>query len=127
VRYVWRPAGGTPVKARPARTPHGVYDHLQAQLAIGPIRFALEVQIAGPGDDPHDPSAVWRSKERITAGILEIAGPDPARQSADAKGQVFVFDPGKLTDGIEASDDPILAYRIAAYSESAHRRSQPMR
>jgi catalase len=40
----------------------------------------------------------------------------------EADGGVVVFDPGRVVDGIELSDDPILRYRPAAYSESVDRR-----
>ncbi len=33
----------------------------------------------------------------------------------------MVFDPTRVVDGIELSDDPILRYRPAAYSESINR------
>ena len=36
-----------------------------------------------------------------------------------------VFDPGRVVDGIELSDDPILRYRPGAYSESVARRMPP--
>jgi catalase len=34
-----------------------------------------------------------------------------------------VFDPSRVTDGIELSDDPILNFRPRAYSVSIERRS----
>jgi catalase len=35
---------------------------------------------------------------------------------------VLVFDPGRVADGIECSNDPVLRYRPPAYSESIARR-----
>ncbi len=33
------------------------------------MRMELEVQIAGEGDDPHDPSAVWPAdRQRVRSG-----------------------------------------------------------
>jgi catalase len=37
----------------------------------------------------------------------------------------MIFDPGRVIDGIERSDDPILHARSDAYSVSFSRRSQP--
>jgi catalase len=37
-------------------------------------------------------------------------------------GKVVVFDPTRVVDGIELSDDPILHYRPRAYSASVTRR-----
>jgi catalase len=36
---------------------------------------------------------------------------------------VLVFDPTRVTDGIELSDDPILRFRPRAYSVSVARRA----
>ncbi len=44
--------------------------------------------------------------------------PDP-----EADGGLVVFDPTRVVDGIELSDDPILRYRPSAYSVSIKRRS----
>lgn len=44
---------------------------------------------------------------------------DTERDQGD---DVLVFDPSRGTDGIECSDDPVLAFRPAAYSESVRRR-----
>ncbi len=35
----------------------------------------------------------------------------------------MVFDPARVVDGIELSEDPILRYRPSAYSESIARRA----
>jgi catalase len=125
VRYELRPAAGisrlTPWAAR--RRPK---DYLQtgilARLAEGPVRFSLQVQIADPGDPVDDPSAAWpRSRRRVTVGTLTVTGPDSERDQGE---DVLVFDPSRVTDGIECSDDPVLAFRPQAYSESVRRRVQ---
>ncbi len=36
---------------------------------------------------------------------------------------MLVFDPLRLTDGIEPSDDPVLHYRSAAIRDSVHQRA----
>ena len=53
------------------------------------------------------------------AGRLEITASvdDPERDD-----HIDVFDPLRLTDGIEPSEDPILHARRRAYSVSAYRR-----
>jgi catalase len=55
----------------------------------------------------------------VTVGTLSVTGPDHERDQGD---DVLVFDPSRVTDGIECSDDPVLAFRPAAYSESIRRR-----
>jgi catalase len=93
-------------------------EEIVARLAEHPVRYTLEVQQAGPGDDPHDPTSVWHT-EFFDAGTIEVTGPDPDREQG---GEVVVFDPTRVVDGIELSDDPILRYRPAAYSVSVGRR-----
>ena len=80
-----------------------------------------EVQIAEPGDPTDDPSAAWpKRRRRVTVGTLKVTGLDTEREHG---GDVLVFDPSRVTDGIECSDDPVLRFRPAAYSESVRHRS----
>ena len=121
VRYTWRPTIDEPaVSMRTARKLGADYlfDELRDRLARGPIRMELEVQVAGDGDDPHDPSSIWPDdRERLVVGTLEVSAIDP---DADAG---IVFDPMRLTDGIDPSDDPVLRFRPAVYSISHERRT----
>ena len=119
VRYRLRPQGGR--DRRPAGEFSGrerLHEEILRRLAEHPVHYTLDVQRAREGDDPHDPMAVW-SGPWFDGGILEITGPDPARE---VDGDVVVFDPTRVVDGIELSDDPILRYRPAAYSASVSRR-----
>jgi catalase len=125
VRCEWSPEEGdarlNPLQARRRARFHlqeGVAERLQAGRRV---RWTLEVQLAGPDDDPHDPSAHWPSERpRFDAGTLELteAVPDP-----EAGGGVVVFDPMRLIDGIEPSDDPVLRFRPGAYAVSVERRT----
>jgi catalase len=123
VRYNWLPdASGpmlTPWEAK-RRGRDYLQDELRERLGRGPIGFTLEVQIAEPGDAVDDPSAAWpRERRRVTVGALEIDGLETERETG---GDVLVFDPTRVTDGIELSDDPVLRFRAAAYSASIARR-----
>jgi catalase len=124
VRYRWLPeAGEASLSGEEARGRGADYlqDDLRERLAGEPIRFRLELQIAGPGDKVDDPTAVWpRERETVIAGTLELTGLETGRETA---GDVLVFDPNRLTDGIEASEDPILKFRSPAYSVSVERRT----
>ena len=83
--------------------------------------FTLEAQIAAPDDDPNDPSRNWpESRERVTVGTLEL---DTLLPDQEADGGIVVFDPTRVTDGIELSDDPVLLFRAKAYSASVERRA----
>jgi catalase len=93
---------------------------LNHRLASGPVRFDYRVQIAGPNDSTVDPSAPWTSTETVTVGNLEITGLETEREH---DGDIVVFDPMRVTDGIEPSDDPVLHFRTYAYSASVKLRS----
>jgi catalase len=100
-------------------------DYLQTgireRLERGPVRFTLEVQIATPGDRADDPSAGWpQSRRRVTVGTYEITALETKRETG---GDVLVFDPTRMTPGIECSDDPVLNFRKGAYGESVARRT----
>ena len=65
-------------------------------------------------------SAPWQSTETVTVGALEITGLDTEREHGD---DIVVFDPMRVTDGIEPSDDPVLRFRTLAYSASVKLRT----
>ena len=121
VRYTWLPhAREARLSLRTARARGRDYlqEEIRERLAQGTVRFTLELQVAGPEDDPDDPASVWPDqRERVNAGTLEITAVDDATDE-----NTLVFDPVNVTDGIELSDDPILRFRPQAYSESAKRR-----
>ena len=96
-------------------------EEIRARLARGPVKYDLVVTVAGPKDDPHNPMSVWKGSREFVAGWFEITTPE---DDHEAQGDVVVFDPTRLVDGLELSDDPILKYRPSAYSVSIERRSQ---
>ena len=86
-----------------------------------PVAFTLVVTIAEDGDPIEDPTAIWpEDRERVDVGRLELTGPETERER---DGDILVFDPTRVTDGIECSDDPILLFRPKAYSVSVERRT----
>ncbi len=83
--------------------------------------FTLVVVLAGDEDDVDDPTVAWPAeRERVEVGRLELGGPDTEREQGD---DVLVFDPTRVTDGIEPSGDEILRFRPRAYAVSVERRS----
>lgn len=100
-------------------------DYLQSEIAqrleSGPVAFTLRAIVAQDGDPLDDPTRAWpEEREAIELGRLEITEPAFDR---DRDGDVLVFDPTRVTDGIETSDDPILHARSHAYAESVLRRT----
>lgn len=119
VRYRFAPQDGRDERTTGEfRGPDRLREEILARLADHPVRHTLEVQVADAGDDPHDPMSVWRG-DWFDAGTIEVTGPDPEREHG---GEVVVFDPTRVVDGIELSDDPILRFRPGAYSASVSRR-----
>lgn len=120
VRYVFRPVA-TEVD-RLATTFTGadrLAAEMTARLARGPVTHEVWVQLAGVGHDPHSAVSVWKDCRELLAGRIvvteELADPETG-------GTPTVFDPTRVIDGIELSDDPILRYRASAYTESVNRR-----
>lgn len=97
-----------------------LHEDLVERLRAGTIGFAFVLQLAAEGDPLDDPTAVWpEERELVEAGRLEITelADDPERSD-----HIEVFDPTRVVDGIELSDDPVLRARPRAYSVSAYRR-----
>jgi catalase len=122
VRYHLVPAAGEqdPAPAAHGKGPDFLTEELNTRLASGPVRLDYRVQIAGPNDSTVDPSAPWRSAQFVTVGTLEITGLETEREHG---GDIVVFDPMRVTDGIEPSDDPVLRFRTLAYSASVKLRT----
>jgi catalase len=123
VRYRFRPEAGEqriPDDDARARGRDYLFAELTERLRGGSIEFDLLLQIAGEGDPIDDPSAVWPDeRELVNAGRLVITEQvdDP-----EVDGRIDVFDPTRVGDGIELSNDPVLHMRRAAYSASAYKR-----
>lgn len=101
-------------------------DYLQAELATrisGGIRFRLSLQFAEEGDSLTDVTQIWPDdRETLMAGRLHLTGLGPA-PGQDLR--TLSFDPGLVTDGIEPSEDPLLAMRSEAMRVSRSRRLGP--
>lgn len=95
---------------------------LAASLPDKPGVFKLMVQIAGPDDITYDPTVLWpEDRQMIELGRLEVKAVSTPDQTDQNK---MFFDPGRLVDGIEFSDDPVLKVRPDIYAISFARRSK---
>jgi catalase len=123
VRYSFRPVATPEDRLEETFTgPDRLREEIVARLARGPVEHDVRVQVAGPGHDPHDPTAVWKGARELLAGRITVT---ETVSDPETEGAVVVFDPTRVVDGLELSDDPILRYRPAAYAESVSRRMQP--
>jgi len=103
-------------------SPDALQNQLQDLLVEDTVRFSLIFTLADDTDDENNPTIPWPSeRKKINAGTLSIN-----RWEAQATGQCAQknFDPLVLPDGIEATADPILRARSAAYAESYRRRAR---
>ena len=93
---------------------------LADRLRTGTVGFEFRIQLAADDDPLADPTAVWPDdRELIAAGRLDL---HELVDDPEGDGHIEVFDPTRIIDGIELSDDPILHARPKAYSVSAYRR-----
>jgi catalase len=121
VRYRFEPEAGERTLSEEEARARG-RDYLQEEiLARDSSAFRLLVTIAGEDDAVNDPTVAWPDeRETVEVGRLELTGPETEREQG---GDILVFDPTRVTDGIELSDDQILRFRPRAYAASVTRRS----
>jgi len=122
-RYIVAPEKVVHLSAEEAakRSPDYLMDDLPQRLAKGPVTFHIKAQLAAPGDPTKDPTRAWPDDRTVVdLGVLTI---DKAVADSAAAEKKLLFLPGRLTDGIEPSDDPLIAARDGSYAVSFGRRS----
>jgi catalase len=123
-RYRIRPEAGEEYldPAEAARRPRSfLFDELAQRLSRGAARFRLLVQLAAEGDPVDDSSRPW-PEERPQVELGTIAVTSRLADSAVAERRL-IFDPARLVDGIELSDDPLPPVRSAVYAIAYRRRN----
>ncbi len=125
-RYQILPVGGAQHlddAAAKAKTQNFLIDELAPHLAKQPAKFRLVLQLAAPGDNTADSTVVWSDDhKKVVLGTITINSVDPDSPATEKK---LAFDPTRLTDGIELSDDPLPRIRSRVYALSvAHRYSK---
>lgn len=120
VRWAMDPLQPVAAEA-PAQAEHTdnnyLFSDLIAKLRQHPLKWRLLVTIGQPGDPTSDATRPWPlERQRVDAGTLTL----DAVSSEDDGGACtdINYDPLVLPPGIEASDDPLLSARSAAYSRS---------
>lgn len=121
VRYRFEPEAGERSLSEEEARARG-RDYLQEEiLARDSAVFRFLVVIASEDDPVNDPTVAWPSdRETVEVGRLELTGPETEREQGD---DILVFDPTRVIDGIDPSDDQILRFRPRAYAASVTRRS----
>jgi catalase len=103
------------------KSPNYLVDDLPKRLAAGPVTFHIKAQLASAGDPTSDATKPWPDDRKVVdLGLLTV---EKVVADSAAAQKALLFMPGNVTDGIEPSDDPLIAARDAAYAVSFGRRS----
>ena len=123
VRYRFVPVSGETHLAKEdlaAKSPTFLMDEIQTRAKAGNAKFKFVAQVGAKDDKTNDVTINWPDdRALVTLGELAITG--VVADSAAAE-KAIVFMPSQVVDGIEASDDPMINSRSAAYAESFGRR-----
>jgi len=104
-----------------ARAPGFLMIEIQDRVGRGPVRFTLQAQLAAPGDPTSDASRPWpAARPLVELGTLIV---DHIVQDSAAAEKQLLLRPSQLGDGIEPSDDPLIALRDGAHAASFPRRN----
>ena len=124
VRCHWEPVAGTrsgDAKELSAANTEVLFDEFAQQVAKSPVEWDLVIEFAEQGDPINDATALWpEGRRREVVGRMRVVAPTTEAEIGDP---VMIHDPTVLTDGIEATDDPILQIRRGIYEVSAADRS----
>ncbi|NML16444.1 catalase family peroxidase [Azohydromonas caseinilytica] len=90
---------------------------LAERLRKGPVEWDMVLTLGQDGDPLTDPTQAWPAgRTEVSVGTLQI-------QRAGGSGcEAINFDPLVLSDGVQPSPDPVLAFRSPAYATSWVRR-----
>ncbi|WP_171179268.1 catalase [Ruegeria sp. HKCCD8929] len=121
VRFSWQPIAGV-LRTDPSLPPVDDYlkQELEGRLAAEPARFSLMMVIGEVGDDFNNSARPWPPhRQRVMMGTLTL---DAVPKDQEEQNEKLSFNPGLLTEGIEASDDPVLHIRREVYELSSEQR-----
>lgn len=97
-----------------------LFEEIDERLARGPIGLRIIVEIAEEADNVSDATITWPAQRRhVNFGTVTLTEPVP---NDDPQASRIIFDPVPRVDGIEPSDDPLIAIRSSLYLLSGRRR-----
>lgn len=125
IRYRWIPLSGKQYLTQSeleAKGPNFLFDELPAVFAQGPISFKLVAQVAGDDDVTNDCTKIWPEDRKLvelgTLTLNKVVGEEELPSQKEAI--VYNVFPG--VQGIEPSDDPMIATRSQVYQTSGQTR-----
>lgn len=96
-----------------AAAPNFLMTDLRSRLPKAPVKYRLVLQLPGDGDKTNDASIVWAAdRKTVELGTITITS---VVADSDAAEKALAFDPTRLTDGIDLSDDPLPTLRSEVY------------
>ena len=121
VRWGVVPVAASDAGAGPPDSADFLEKDLLQRLQAGPLRWQMNITLAGPEDPINDASKPWQGEHKVlNAGTLVL---ERAQAQNNGECRDINYDPLILPSGIEGSDDPLLAARSAAYASSYLRRT----
>jgi catalase len=105
-----------------AKDANYLFEELKERLAAGPIRFDIDVQVAGKNDVVDDATIHWPADRQVIRFGTVVLAAEADDQATEQKR--IIFDPIPRVDGIEPSGDPLLELRAAIYLLSGRKRRQ---
>jgi catalase len=117
----WAAVPAQPVAAPDAAQAAGtdknyLFDAVARQMHEQKLQWRIVVTVGQPGDPTADATLPWPAERRqVEAGTVTL---DKIESEATGPCTDVNFDPLVLPPGIEASDDPLLSARSAAYARS---------
>jgi catalase len=123
-RYMVEPISGSQFLSKDARESadrNYLSTELESRLEQGKALMRISLQIANEQDIKNDPTVVWpEDRQIVELGVLEI---ENIMENGAEYAKNTMFNPLALTDGISASDDPVLLARPGAYALSFQKRA----
>lgn len=119
----WSLAPLTPAEPPPPSPngPNWLFDKVVRDIKAAPVRWRMLVTVGEQEDDVRDATVGWPPQRRtVEVGTVVI---DAIATEAPGNARDVNFDPLVLPDGIEPSEDPLLAARSAVYAASFRRRA----
>ena len=100
--------------------PNYLEEEFKERVDKGPAKWQMKATLAEKGDTTTDATKAWpATRKTVNLGTLTLAKYEP---QAGGPCNKINFDPNRLSDGVKASNDPVLKFRSPAYAISFGKR-----
>ena len=123
VRWHFSPEAGDKEVEKSAvakASPNFLEEEFKARVRKGPARWTMIATLAEKGDNVTNATEVWpKTRKEVTLGTLTLTEYSPQASGPCNK---INYDPTRVSEGVNISDDPILHFRAPAYAVSYSKR-----